>query len=307
MRKHQIYVLLGLLLLAPNVGVAADPVGMSYLKIGAGAEATGMGEAVVSNTDGPTATYWNPGALPFLAGFQAGFVHNESFFDVRQEFAGITRAIGRFGVGLSFHGTWVDNLKAYGNEPADFLGTFGYYGVAAGISGGYRLTDRWGVGAGVQLLREAIDVYDASGAAFDFGIQGREILPRLDCGLSVLHLGSSLKYIEQSFLLPMTVQGGVSYHIPLPQASSEALLAVEVRKIRDEDTSLRLGIEYRLQKAMSLRAGYRSALDTEDVSFGLGYRRGKIQADYSYVPFGEDLGSQHRFGIVYRRGTGAGT
>jgi hypothetical protein len=301
MRNTLIIILLGAILLLPDAGLAADPVGMSYMKIGAGAEATGMGEAVVSNTDGPTATYWNPGAVPLLQGFQASFVHNESFFDVRQEFVGITRAIGRFGVGVSFHGTWVDNLKAYGDEPADYLGTFGYYGYAAGVSGGYRLTDAWGVGAGVQLLREAVDVYDASGTAFDFGIQGRGVLPRLDCGVSILHVGSSMKYIERSFQLPTTVQGGVTYHLPIPQASSEALIAVEARKIRDEDTSLRLGVEYRLQKAMSIRAGYRSALDTEDVSFGLGYRRARIQADYSYVPFGEDLGAQHRFGIVYRR------
>ncbi len=307
MRKHLTPVLLGAILLLPKPAAATDPVGMSYLKIGAGADAVGMGEAVVSNANGPTATYWNPGALPFLPGLQAAFVHNESFFDVRQEFAGITRAIGRFGVGVSFHGTWVDNLKAYGNEPADFLGTFGYYGIAAGISGGYRLTDTWGVGAGAQLVREAIDVYSASGTAFDFGVQGRDVLPRLDCGLSILHLGSSMKYVEQSFLLPMTVQGGVTYRLPISQASSEALLAVEARKIRGEHASLRLGVEYRLQQAMSLRAGYRSALDTEDVSFGLGYRRGRIQADYSYVPFGEDLGAQHRIGITYRRPAGTTT
>lgn len=301
MRNKLLVCLLGGSLLLPGVCLASDPVGMSYLKIGAGAEAAGMGEAVVSNTDSPTATYWNPGALPFLPGLQAAFVHNESFFDIRQEFAGITRAIGRFGVGVSFHGTWVDNLKAYGDEPADYLGTFGYYGYSAGVSGGYRLADRWGVGAGIQMLREAIDVYDASGAAFDLGIQGRDVLPRVDVGMAVLHAGSSMKYIEQSFVLPMTLQGGVTYHVPLPQASSEGLLAVEVRKIRDEDASVRLGLEYRLQKVMSLRAGYRSALDTEDVSFGLGYRRGRIQADYSYVPFGEDLGSQHRIGVIYRR------
>lgn len=301
MNKTLVSVLVGLCLLSPSIGLAADPVGMAYLKIGAGAEATGMGEAVVSNTDGPTATYWNPGALPLLQGSQAAFVHNESFFDVRQEFVGLTRAIGRFGVGLSFHGTWVDNLKAYGDEPADYLGTFGYYGFAAGVSGGYRLSDAWGVGAGVQLLREAIDVYDASGTAFDLGLQGRGVLPHLDCGLSILHMGSSMKYVEQSILLPVTIQGGVTYHVPIPQANSEALLAVELRQIRDEDASLRLGLEYRLHQAMSLRAGYRSALDTEDVSFGLGYKRGRIQADYSYVPFGEDLGAQHRFGIIYRR------
>ena len=50
-----------------------------------------------------------------------------------------------------------------------------------------------------------------------------------------------------------------------------------------------------------MRIGYRDGLDTEDVSFGIGFHQGSIQADYAYVPFGEDLGSQHRVGLTYRR------
>jgi len=288
------------LLFARFSAAGAEPVGMAYLKIGAGAESVGMAEAVVSNIDGPSATYWNPGALAFLPGLQATVAHNESFFTIRQEFAGLTRKIGRFGVGVSFDGTWVDDLKAYGDEPAEYLGTFGYYGMAAGVSCAYAWSDRIGVGASVKLVREAIDVYSAGGAAFDLGVQARDLLPRLSLGLSILHLGPAMKYIEQSFQMPTTLQGGATYRLGIPQTRGEALLAAEIRKVRDEDASLRLGLEYMPQQSIQLRAGYRSALDTEDVGFGLGYRRGRLQADYAYVPFGEDLGSQHRIGLTYR-------
>jgi hypothetical protein len=289
-----------LLLAVPFSPALSEPVGMSYLRIGAGAEAVGMADAVVSNVDGPLATYWNPAALAFLTNLQASAVHNESFQSVRQEFAGLVRPIGPVGVGLSFHGTWTDNLDAY-DEQANFLGHFGYYGVAVAGSAGYSLNDVWGVGASVKYLREAIDVFDASGIAFDLGVQARNLLPRLDVGVALLHAGGSMQYIDQSFDLPTAVQGGASYHFPLSRMKGEALIAAEIEKARDEDANLHLGFEYRLQQAARMRVGYRSAMDTQDVSFGLGFLMGKMQADYAYVPFGEDLGSQHRIGLTYRR------
>jgi len=300
MRRPVLPLILVLLLCSVLSGVRSEPVGMAYLKIGAGADAVGMGDAVVSHVDGPTATYWNPGALGFLPGLQVGMVHNESFLSVRQEFAGLVRNLGRWSVGASFNGTWTDNLTAY-SDSGDSIGYFGYYGYAAALSGGYRLNDTWGVGGSVKLIQEAIDVWSVSGVAFDLGLQARELLPRLDAGVSMLHLGPSLKYVQESFALPLTVQGGLTYHLGLPALGAEALLVAELRKIRKEDASLHIGIEYRLQQAVQLRAGYRTGLDTEDVSLGLGFRRGRLQADYAYVPFGEELGNQHRIGLTYRR------
>lgn len=279
---------------------AADPVGLAFLKIGAGADAVGMGEAVVSNVDGPVATYWNPGALAILPGFQATVVHNESFSSVRQEFASATRSFGQFALGASFNGSWTDDLRAY-DESANFLGHFGYYGMSAGLSAAYRMNDRFGAGVTMKYLREAFDVYDASGVGFDVGVAGRGVLPRVDVGFAILHLGSDMTYIDSPFRLPRTLQGGITYHIPLDRLGAEALLAAEVRQVRDEDAGLLLGFEYRLQEAARLRVGYRSGLETEDLSFGLGLGRGALRADYAYVPFDEDLGDSHRIGLSYKR------
>ncbi|MBD3162321.1 MAG: PorV/PorQ family protein [Candidatus Eisenbacteria bacterium] len=292
--------LLLMLLVAGLPAAEADPVGLSFLKIGAGAESVAMADAVVSNVDGPTAAYWNPGALGFLPGFQAGAAHNESFQSVRQEFAGITRSFGPIGAGLSFVGTWTDNLDAY-DDAANYLGEFAYYGISLAASGGYRINDTWGAGLSVKYLQEVIDEFDATGVAFDFGVQGRRLFDRFDVGLAVLHVGPSMEYVDDPFDLPLTVQGGVTMHIPLASVRSEGLLAAEVRKVRGEDAGLQLGAEYRIQQMASLRIGYRSGLDTEDVSFGIGLRKGSIRGDYAYVPFGEDLGSQHRIGLTVRR------
>jgi hypothetical protein len=278
---------------------AGEPTTMAFLKMGAGADAIGMGDAVVSSIDGPNATYWNAGATGFLPGIQATVVHNESFQSVRQEFAGLTKSFGRWAVGGSFLGTWTENMDSY-DESANYLGKFAYYGFAAGVTGARKLNDTWGVGVTVKYVRDAFDVYSASGMAVDLGIQGREVFPRLGVGLSVLHLGSKTSYVEKSYDLPRTIQGGVSYTLPLSSLGSEALVAAEVRTVLGEETSLLTGIEYRVKRTAHLRVGYRSGMDTQDVSFGVGFQKAPLVIDYAYVPFGEDLGAQHRIGLTYR-------
>jgi hypothetical protein len=288
-------------LLAPSDGrCESKPAGMAWLKIGVGADAVAKGNAVVSNVDGPGATYWNPGALALMTGTQYGFAHNESFQSIRQEFAGAVRNFGRVSLAGSFHGTWTDNMESY-DSAGNYLGQFGYYGLAAGVTGGYSLNDQWGVGLTAKYVRESLDVFSASGMAYDLGVQGREVLPRLSLGMSVLHLGSTMKYVDTEFQLPLTIQGGASYRMPLSALGAEAIVAAELRKVRDEDASLLFGIEYRVQQIARLRFGYRSAMDNEDVSFGVGLRHKQVEADYSYVPFKDDLGAQHRIGLTVRR------
>jgi hypothetical protein len=300
MKKRAVPLIAVVMLLAGSgPAPAAEPTMMAFLKVGAGADAVGMGDAVVSHIDGPNATYWNAGALGFMPGTQASVVHTESFQSVRHEFAGLTRSLGRWTVGGSFLGTWTENMDSY-DESANYLGKFAYYALAAGATGARKLNDVWGAGVTVKYIRDAFDVYSASGVAFDLGIQGREVLPRLDVGLSVLHLGAKMRYVDKSYSLPRTVQGGISYRLPVSALGSDVLLATEVRSVLGEDTSFLTGIEYRVQDVARLRVGYRSALDTQDMSFGIGFHKGMLTADYAYVPFGEDLGAQHRIGLTYR-------
>jgi hypothetical protein len=131
-------------------------------------------------------------------------------------------------------------------------------------------------------------------------MQVRELLPRTQVGLSVLHLGSSVKYETESFNLPTAVQGGISRNFPVSVLDGDLLLAAEVRKTRDEPTQLLLGTEYSYQNLARLEVGYRSGLDTQDASLGFGIGNGTIRGQYAYVPFGENLGDQHRISLMIR-------
>ena len=56
---------------------------MTFLKIGVGAKAIGMGESQVADADDLYAIYWNPAGLAQLQRPQLGLMHNEWFDGLR--------------------------------------------------------------------------------------------------------------------------------------------------------------------------------------------------------------------------------
>ena len=270
--------------------------GLAWLRIGTGARAIAMGNAVVSNVSDPTATYWNPGAMAFVPGNALELMHNESFQTVRYEFAGLTHQRGRSTLGAAFHGVWTDDLDGR-DEVGNPTGSFGYAGLVLAGNYAFAVSDQIGMGVGLEYLREVIDVDQAAGAAVSFGAQVREVLPRTDLGVAVLHLGSAMKYVEQEFDIPTTVQGGLTHRLPVAALDGVFRIAAEVRSVRDEDTQLVLGTEYQYQDFTSLQVGYQTRHDTQDVSFGFGLGKGRFHGQYAFSPYGENLGDQHRFSV----------
>jgi hypothetical protein len=290
---------LALVLLLPAVGFAAGTAvtGLSYLKVGVGARSVAIGNAVVSHVDDASAMGWNPGALPLLTGTNAELMHQDGLDGLRNEFAALAHAFGgRHGAGISFQGAWTNPLKKY-DLSGQYEGEFGYSDIGLSVGYGFSPIERVGVGAAVEYLREAIDAFTATGLAWNFGVQAREILPRTDAGFAVLHFGSDMKYETQAFRLPLTIQGGVSHLVPLSALGGTVRLAVEVRKVRDEEACGLVGAEYEYQHAARVQVGYRSGQDSESVSFGMGAGKGRIRGQYSFVPFKNNLGDQQRIAV----------
>ncbi|MCA9754670.1 MAG: PorV/PorQ family protein [Candidatus Eisenbacteria bacterium] len=283
-----------------TLSVSSQPVhastGFNWLRIGAGARAVALGNAVVSNVSDPSANYWNPGAMAFIPGTNLELTHNESFQAVRYEFAGLTHQKGRNTWGVALHGVWTDDLPGrdeLGNETPDFS----YADLALAANYALAWSDQIGVGLGFEYLREVISTAQATGVAVNFGIQARDVLPGTDLGFSVLHLGSSPKFVEEEFDLPMTVQGGITHRIPVQALDGSFHVSAEVRSERDADAQVVFGSEYRYQEFTAIQVGYRTQHDTQDFSFGLGVGSNRLRGQYAYVPFGENLGDQHRFSV----------
>jgi hypothetical protein len=316
MRK--IVVATGALLAAPFVTHAAGETGMAFLKVGVGTDAVGVGHAYTSQVSDATATYWNPAGLPRIGGTDLCFVHNEFIADLRTEYAGVARSFGRHGLGLSFNGLFTEALEGR-DENGEITGSIGYHDIAFTIGYGFSFSDALTAGVGVKYLREFIgdpgasDDHVASGIATDLGAQYHT--GRFAFGAALQNLGSDLTFNEvqiitqsgpgemiggESLSLPVTLQGGVTMRPAWNVMNGGVELAVEGRQVRGEDFGVLLGARYRYQNVASLSVGYRTGLDTEDLTFGLRFDQERFRAGYAFVPFSDDLGNSHRISIGYR-------
>jgi hypothetical protein len=290
---------LALSLIPPPPAGAANT-GMAWLAAKPDTRAAILGNAVVSNVSDASASIWNPAGLAAMVGGEGLISHAESFADLRREFAALARNYGSFALGAHFEGVWTENLDGY-DESGNFQGTFGYYGLAAGLAGAVPLGDNLRIGAGGKYIREAIDVHSAGGWAVDLGAQWAfDELP-LVAGVSVLNLGPRVSFINEEFSLPTIIQGGASYVVGLPSLSGGILVSGEYRKPRDRDSSFLVGVEYQHLGLVSLGFGYRSGMDEQDISLGFGFRRDRFRVHYAFVPFTESLiGDEHRLGLGVR-------
>jgi hypothetical protein len=272
--------------------------GLAFLRIGVGARAAGLGNAYVSGVDDGTATYWNPAGLARVRTLDISLMHNEYFQDVRYEFLGFGRRIGAHAVGASVAGLYTGSeAMERRDEFGNFEGHFGSYDFAASLGYAYRFGEDLSAGLTVKYLTENIDRTNASGFAADAGIQWDTPVDHLRIGAVVQNVGPSMKFIDDEFDLPTTVQGGARYAVPM--AAGEFMVVAEVRKVRGDDAGLDLGTSYEYREMAALRFGYKSGLDSEDVSFGLGFRKHRVRLDYAFVPYGNDLGDTHRVGLGY--------
>jgi len=189
-----------------NAGTRA----MTFLKIGVGAKAIGMGESQVAEANDLYASYWNPAGLAKVQRPQFGLMHNEWFEGINHEFLGFVQPIDGAGViggsliYLSFGE--LQGRDAQGNETRAFRP----YDLALILSYARHFGSALAFGANVKWVREEIDTENAQAFAFDVG--GLYTLPNhpLSFGFNVQHLGTRAKFVEDSFNLPVNIRVGGS-------------------------------------------------------------------------------------------------
>src|SRR5258706_14406013 len=83
----------------------AGNTGLAFLKLGVTSRSIAMGEAVVSNVDDASATFYNPAALLKGSNVNLLFMHNESILGVRTEYFAAKVKFSRLALGLSLNNT----------------------------------------------------------------------------------------------------------------------------------------------------------------------------------------------------------
>ena len=278
-----------------NAGTRA----MTFLKIGVGAKAIGMGESQVAATDDLYASYWNPAGLARLEKPQLALMHNEWFAGINHEFVGVALPLGSIGtVGAS--ASFLSFGELLGRDPdGNETSIFRPYDLAMIFSYARGFGKSFAFGANAKFLREQIADETGTGIAFDLG--GLYTFPDmpLSLGFNAQHLGPRVTFIEEAFGLPVTFRFGAAYRL-----WNEALvLTSDIIRPADNDIAIGIGAGYTIGNILQLRTGYKYQLGGNDLGAvsgltgGFGLKLLRFQVDYALVPFGV-LGLTHRFSLV---------
>jgi hypothetical protein len=292
---------------------AADPglTVLNFLKIGVGARAESFGEAYVAVVSDASATYWNPSGLLGIQRNDAQGSHLEWIQDLRQEYAAFGFHRGRHAFGLSFLGLFTGDIEGR-TETGDKAGSFGYSDNAFGLTYAFGISEQFGVGGTARYVRQSLVSVPTSvdgssesdfvldGMAFDVGGTWWTPVNGLTAAATLRNFGGQVGYDFDGagrFDLPTTLQAGLAYGKP-DLGGGALTLAGDVVAASGDDASIRLGAEYAYRGVFRLASGYKTGLDNENVSFGLGYTK-KIQVHYAFTPIYSDLGNSHQITLGY--------
>ena len=275
----------------------------SFLKIGVGARALGMGGAFTAIADDAAAIAWNPAGLAGLRQREIGFMHAEMVENTHFDYFGLAQPArgGTFGVGVRHLSQGTIQGRDSSGRPTD-----GYSAsdTAVDLSYGFKSSERLRLGGGVKIIHSTIAEASAQSLALDLGSVYEcsyfgPGVPRL--GLAVQNIGPGMKFLDERSPLPLTVASGVGYRLP-----SGLTVAVDYRhRPYSRASELNLGTEYAVLGSFAVRAGYASMVGGAGSSAlkgfagGFGLTARGYSLDYSITPFGE-LGNAHRLSIGAR-------
>ena len=277
----------------------------TFLELGVGGRAMGMGGAFTAVSDDATALYWNPANLTRVEKRAATFMHASYLQSSYYDYAAYAQNLGPSGAfGAGFHyltAGAITKTDANFNE----IGKFTPSGLAISAAYAHKLDgmpgfDGAALGVSAKYIRSSI-LNTAQTAAIDIGALSPEYFQRrLRLAFVATNIGGTLKYQQTSENLPMTFKVGSAYRL-----TPRWLTSLDVNMPRDNAPYFAIGTEYQLPALSSWsfagRMGYNSQTlnDVTGVagcSVGIGMSSRGLSVDYAFAPYG-GLGITNRFSI----------
>ena len=314
-----------------RVGTTAAP----FLKIGVGARALGMGEAVVTQTTDVSSMFWNPAGLGFMKKPQAIMNHYEMFAGLDYDYMGVafpSRSMGTIGFNFTHYGgDDIERTTEYEQEGTGELVSYGFFSV--GISYARALTDRFSIGCNTKYVKEKIWHMSDNGFAVDVGIYYRTLFRNVTIGMNMANFGTSMQLMGRDVLvqhdtnglvngdpddinaylatdefnLPIYFRVGISANLGrdfLQLEGQDIILAIDAVHPNDNSEYVNAGLEYRLMDMVSIRTGHRMLfLDDAEGGFTIGGGLNLqvagfgLELDYAAVDFGI-LGNTHKYTLI---------
>jgi len=282
--------IIGILILIPHLAGYANGPGTtaaSFLKIGIGARASAMGDAFTALSSDGTSLYWNPAGLTYLTEKEILATYNSWFEEIKQGYLSFSfpSSKGKIGLGISYVDMGsIEGRDEEGNPTGDFTArdTHIFIGYAKRLK-----KISWGITFG--WLEDTIKNDKKNVFLGNVGLL-YPVSDRFTLGLAAQNIGGKLGNDP----LPLTFKLGAASKL------KNVTFALDIAKPQDNEVYYCLGAEWWLRDALALRAGYKTNQDQgEGWSAGLGFKFGRSDLDYAYVPYG-DLGKTHRISWALR-------
>ena len=278
-------------LFAQNDG--AGNTGMSFLKLGVGAESIAMGEAYSSLSNDATAIIYNPARLSFGEVKNVTLMHNSSIQDLNNDFIAAKFTLGKVTLALGVLRSSVDDIEIR-STPGDPLGTFNAENLSLGLSMGYKFSPTFSLGLTTKWLYEKIYIDDATGLAFDLGASYEK--NNLSLSAVVANLGSMDNLRNANTTLPTLVRIGGGYQFFKNDFAFR--LGLEGLKVMDGGSfHIHSGGEVGFKDFIFVRAGYQSGYENKNLTTGIGFKYKGIKLDYAFVPYSSEFGTSNAFSL----------
>ena len=292
---------------------------LTFLKIGLGARAVGMGEAFTPVADDATTMFWNPAGLALLDGRRVHVTHTEWPADINYEAVFLTMPAPwlRGGMGLQVASLRTELDFTTEQEPLPHGRTFTFSDLL--IAGGYarELTDRFAFGFNIKYVREDLGSEVGGSAvnswAADVGTIFRLPYRSFRMTMAWSNIGPDFQppggflggddaqreVRYQSFSPASTFAFGAAME-PIVNSHYRLLTSVQFDHPADTRELLKGGAELWFEETLALRAGWNPRSQEMKFSAGFGLRGSlggnALRLDYAYTD-GNDLGRIDRFSV----------
>ncbi|MCS7052814.1 MAG: PorV/PorQ family protein [Ignavibacterium sp.] len=291
--------------------------GMKFLSVSLDPRSSGLSDAVTSITNSSTAMLYNPSTMAKMDRFvDYSFGTTKWIADINYIYgtAAINFMDGQYGVlGVSLvavdYGEFNGTIVANNDDGYIDVGTYKPTAIALGLGYAKALSEKFFVGGNVKYVRQSMGTavvgfnqlgdgivkeYKLDVLAFDFGILYKTGFKSLNFGMNIRNFSKELKYVQESFQLPLNFKIGLSMDafdlIEIDKNMHSLLVSVDASHPRDYPEQLSFGLEYTFLNSISFRGGYTFPTDEQEFSAGVGFKQAfsdlKFAVDYSYTPFG---------------------
>ncbi len=305
--------------------------GMDFLNVTTDSRAEAMGEAVTSLEGNSSSMFFNTAGMARLTNFASvSFGQVDWIAGIKHIFASIAISPdkGRYGV-VGFYlrsvnyGDLQQTIIAPTQQGFMDVGTFSPTAFSFGVGYARALNDKFSVGGNVNYVIQNLgpsitDITNGSYVtatnkmsvvSFDFGMLYKTGFKSLAFGMDVRNFSRELKYVQETFDLPLIFNLGISMNLldmwNVDPKQQSFILAVDATHPRDYPEQVNVGAEYSFMQILALRAGYMFVNDIYHFAGGIGLHEEiggvKFGLDYSWTPLRGGFANVQRisFNVAY--------